>query len=173
MKKALFVAPFALSLAACGIIPLPSIPIPNAEIPLSSVLATTSNQVVYLNRNALGGASMPSQLRDLTITGDAVYVKKGGTLKSLRLYVRSSLPTTDCKLIGTMAYACPAAGEGSQVIGTVNLNATEPQKFTLRGEALDEAAKKGTGFFGVQIIDGIPVESEIIELRNMRAQPRL
>lgn len=172
MRKALFLAPFALSLAACGIIPTPPVAIPNADIPLSAALST-SDQVVYLNQNALSGASLPSVLQGLTIRGDALYVNKGGTLKSVRLYVRSALPASGCTPVANTAYVCPAAGETAQAIGTVTLSANASTQFTLQGAALDAAARKGTGYFGVQVLEGRPLDTESIRLTNMKAQARL
>lgn len=172
MKKALFIAPFALSLAACGIIPTPQVAIPDAQIPLSASL-NTSDQVIYLNQNSLGGASLPSILQGLTIRGDALYVNKGGTLKSVKLYVRSALPASGCTPVANTAFVCPAAGESAQAIGTVTLSANVSMPFTLQGAALDDAAKKGTGYFGVQVLEGRPLDTESVRLINMKAQARL
>lgn len=170
MTRLTFLAPAALALTACSIVPTPAVPIPDAEIPLTAALVS-SNNVVYSNQNALGGATLPSVLQGLTIRGDALYVSKGGTLRKVALYVRSELPS-GCTQVATL-YTCPASGEAAQTIGSVTLTPNQLTPFTLQGAALDTAAKKGTGYFGVQVLEGQPLDTESVRLTNMKAQARL
>ncbi|MFC4636918.1 hypothetical protein [Deinococcus hohokamensis] len=169
MNKVAFLAPVVLTLAACGIVPTPAVPVPDAEIPLTAALVS-SNSVVYSSQNGLSGATLPSVLQGLTIRGDALYVSKGGSLKKVALYVRADLPS-GCTQVATL-YTCPASGETAQTIGTVTLTANQPTPFTLQGAALDTAAKKGTGYFGVQVFEGQPLDTESVRLTNMKAQAR-
>ncbi|MFC4425638.1 hypothetical protein [Deinococcus navajonensis] len=170
MIKVAFLAPVALTLAACGIVPTPAVPIPDAEIPLTAALVSP-NSVLYSSQDGLSGASLPSVLQGLTIQGDAIYLSRGGTLRKVALYVRAELPA-GCTQVATL-YTCPASSESAQNIGSVTLTPGQPVPFTLQGPALDTAAKKGTGYFGVQVLEGQPIDTESVRLTNMKAQARL
>lgn len=164
----------AALLAGCGIISTPAIPVPDQSLPLqsSNVLARTS--VVYINRDALNGQSLPSVLQGVSISGDAVYNASGGTLSGANVYIRKDLgavPAT-CQTVPATAVTpglvvCDPSGETAQQIGTLTLKAATPQPFTVTGSALDAAAASGHGYFGVLITGGMPLDGESITLKNL------
>ena len=163
-------------LASCGVIPTPPIAIPDTTIPLTNT-AITMGQVVYVDRDVLGGSTLPAALQGLSISGNATYAASGGSLSSLKVYVRSTLSGlgNTCTALPTVpaTYVCDPAGETAQAIGTVSVQAGVGRPFTLSGSALDAAARTGRGYFGVQITGGNAVQGESLSLKSMTARARL
>lgn len=164
-----------LALASCGVIPTPPVALPDTTIPLSNT-ALSMGQVVYVDRDVLGGSTLPAALQGLSINGNATYTASGGTLSSLKVYVRSSLSNlgSSCTALPVIppAYACDPAKEAAQAIGTVNVQAGVSKAFTLSGPALDAAARTGQGYFGVQITGGQAIQGESLSLTSLQARAK-
>lgn len=176
LKSRLSLAAALLTLASCGVIPTPPIALPDTTIPLSNT-AATMGQVVYVDRDVLGGSTLPAALQGLSISGNATYAASGGNLSSLKVFVRSTLSGLEksCTALPTVpaTYVCDPAGETAQAIGTLTVQAGVSRTFTLSGPALDAAARTGRGYFGVQITGGQAIQGETLSLRSMKAQARL
>lgn len=179
-KLPLLAVPAAIALASCGLIPTPAVPVPDTTLPLSASANLAAGSVVYISTDVLKGVSLPSLLQQLSISGNAQYNAAGGTLSSANIYVRSSLinlPATCMALPATTTTPaltlCAESGETAQKIGTVNLSAGTKVPFTLTGAALDNAAKSGHGYFGVQMGSGVSLSGESISLTDLKAQAKL
>ncbi|PNY80035.1 hypothetical protein [Deinococcus koreensis] len=164
-----------LALASCGVIPTPPVALPDATIPLGNT-ALSMGQVVYMDRDVLGGSTLAAALQGLSISGNATYAATGGTLSSLKVYVRSSLRDlgSSCTALPVVppAYACSPANEAAQAIGTVSVQAGASRAFTLSGPALDAAARTGHGYFGVQVTGGQALQGESLSLTSLKAQAK-
>lgn len=165
-----------LALAACGVIPTPPVALPDTTLPLTNT-ALSMGQVVYIEQDVLAGSTLPSALQGLTISGNALYTASGGSLSSMKLYVRPTLSTVKSSCIAVPAsipamYLCDPAGESAQAIGSIAVQAGVNRAFSLSGAALDVAAKSGHGYFGVQVTGGQALQGESLKLTGLKAQAR-
>lgn len=178
MKQVLSLAALVLGLSACGAIPTPEVSVPDSTIPLAASMAASPGKVVYAERNGLP-QTVPAALKNLTLRGDATYDRLGGTLTTLNMYVRTSLTDlTGCTVVPATPvtprlFVCDAAAEAAQRIGTLNLQAGVAVPFELSGAALDAAAHAGTGYFGMEVVAGSPMDGETVTLSNVKAQAKI
>lgn len=178
MKQVLSLAALVLGLSACGAIPTPEVSVPDSTIPLAASMAASPGKVVYAERNGLP-QTVPAALKNLTLRGDATYDRLGGTLTTLNLYVRTSLTDlTGCTVVPATPvtprlFVCDAAAEAAQRIGTLNLQAGVAVPFELSGAALDAAAHAGSGYFGMEVVAGSPMDGETVKLSNVKAQAKI
>ncbi|BDP41830.1 hypothetical protein DAETH_17990 [Deinococcus aetherius] len=161
-----------LAVTSCGVIPTPPVALPDVTLDLPAS-AAAQGRVIYLRQDALAGASLPSALQRLSLTGRATYRANGGTLRQVGVYVRSSLndlPGT-CTSLGAVV-ACEAAGEAAQAVGTLPLTPGVGVNFALSGAALDTAARGGHGYFGVRAVEGDSLAGEQVGLTDLQARAR-
>lgn len=157
------------SLSGCGIIPLPSVAIPDVNLTLVPSVGY-ENQVTYDGSDALGGSSIPSILSNMSISGKAMY-SGAGNLQQVAVYMRSVLPT--CTPIPiTKAQACEASGESAHKVGSISFKNGEAVDFRISGSALDQAAKTGHGYFGFQALNGQSLMGDKLKLSGMNASAK-
>ncbi|PTA68266.1 hypothetical protein C8263_09220 [Deinococcus arcticus] len=170
----------AALLTGCGLIPTPRVDVDDVSLilPASGPLA---GKVVYLERDALAGHRIPAALQQLTLDGQATYRTAAlGTLRGAELYVRpalSALPAS-CAVSPATPTAprmvvCDAAGEEAQRIGRLTLEPGQQRAFTLGGPALDQAARAGSGYFGLRFTEGQSVFGDSLNLSDITARARL
>lgn len=169
----------AALLSGCGVIPTPAVKLPDTTVPLANTFVA-QGKVVYVDQDELTGSTLPAALQGLTIRGNAQYNSSGGTLGTVKLYVRATLAGLDATCSAVPAtpftpaiYACEPAAETAQAIGTVNVKAGTKVPFTLSGPALDTAAKSGHGYFGFQVVTGTALNGESVDLTSLTGQARL
>lgn len=169
----------AATLTACGVIPTPSVDLPDTRIDLPDSRALLG-QVVYVQRDSLGGTTLPAALQRVTVRGTVTYRTVGGTLQQVELYVRPDLTTlpASCRAYAPSPDApgmvvCEATGEAGQSIGTAQVTAGQGAPFSLSGAALDAAAKAGHGYFGVRFTAGQSLLGDALDLTGMKVNARL
>ena len=168
MNRSLLLVAAAL-LSGCGIVSLPPVAIPDQTL---SLPASTSaqNAVVYDGNDAFGGATMPDVLSNVSLRGQALY-SGAGNLRSVAIFLRSSMPSCD-RVSGTTAQFCAPDGENAQRIGTLNLQNGKVTELLLSGQALDEAARAGHGYFGVQVLSGNSVFGDSLKLSQLKVSAK-
>lgn len=169
MNRSLLPLAAAALLSGCGIVSLPPVAIPDQILSLP-VSTSAQNSVVYDGEDAFDGATMPDVLSNVSLSGQALY-SGAGNLRSVAIFLRSSLPSCD-RVAGMSAQFCAPDGESAQRIGTLNLQNGKVTDLMLSGRALDEAARAGHGYFGVQVLSGSSVLGDSLKLSNLKVSAK-
>ena len=169
----------SLLLGSCGLIPTPSVDVPDSTLNLPDSGAL-GGKVVYLYTDSLAGNSVPSALSRFKVEGNATYTTAAGTLSSVGMYIRpdlSSVPATCTEYpaspVTPRMLVCDTAGEQTQAIGTLTVQSGQSVPFSLGGAALDNAAKSGHGYFGMSFSGGRSLFGDTLKLSGMKASARL
>ncbi|GGR46801.1 hypothetical protein GCM10008959_04810 [Deinococcus seoulensis] len=169
----------SLLLGSCGLIPTPSVDVPDSTLNLPDS-GTLNGKVVYLYTDSLKGNSVPAALSRFKVEGNATYTTAAGTLSRVGMYIRpdlSNVPATCTEYPASLAtprmLVCSEAGEQAQAIGTLTLKAGQGMPFSLGGAALDAAARGGHGYFGMSFSEGRSLFGDTLKLSEMKASARL
>ncbi len=174
LKAALALGSLALTLNACGNIPVGSVPLPDFAIAVPADLQSSvslTSPVIYIDQNQAEGQNIPALVNAVTITGTAEYkVKPLGSfdVQTVKLFVRQNFDSGCTHIPGVSYVVCTEDGT-SNLIGDFDFVGSNPTDFAAGGPALLSALRAGRAYFGFQVTGGKVNAGDQVLLTNMRA----
>lgn len=167
MKKVLLTAAVLGALTSCGQLAgtLVNRLYPDG-IDLSSVAlsvptgSTAETQVLYVQPSLFEGVdsvihSVMKGWPTPQLLGDVAYVRHGGNVTGIELYVRPDLDgCTATTTAGVPAFLCPLAGESDHRLGTVTVSGSLQTWGPLATTTLRQAVQAKTGYLGLRVTSG-------------------
>lgn len=164
MKRAFLLPVATLALAACGAIPLGTVPIDDVNLIAPLPLAAGS-QTLYLT-DSLFSQPTPGGVNRIILQGNLKVSGNSGR-RRLEFFIRSSKP--DCPGLGKYALCQDTAGGAA--IGQATVDGAQSAPLILSGGALDAAGKAGQGYLGVRLAEGSVNTGDSISATNLVARP--
>ena len=159
-----------LALTACGTLPVGSAAIPDVQLTIPASLSlpvALTTPVVYLREDRFGGRGIPPLVNSVGVQGSAHY-SGSGQVQQLRVYVRPSLDALPGCFAFTDYVVC-FGDESAQAVGTIDFSRDNPTAVSLGGPALLNAARAGTGYFGLQATGRSVTAGDVLTFTNLRA----
>lgn len=166
MKRSTLALGLLISLASCGVIPLPTVQVPDQTIPVSQALMA-GETTVYTTVNAGGATDAP--VKNIRLSGSSQIVSAGGSQAKADIFIAPA-SLSGCATSGQTSICPSAQGE---LIGTMTLGA-DPTVFVLGpNERFGNAVKSGTVTIGVRLSSGSLLPGDQIKLTQMLVSARL
>lgn len=163
--KRLLALPLFATLAGCGVIPLPTQPLPDLQF--TTPLALGPSEGRLFSEAPLFDAPVPRTVRNVTVTGTATLSAPVAQETRVNVLITRTLPGFP----GCVPYSgyrlCQSGGE---VIGTLVFAAgSNAAQLRLRSPVLDTLAHSGEGYVGLQLAAGTVPAGTTLRLNNLRA----